>query len=215
VSQELIKKFDGAETGAVTDSMRLVGATGWLEGMLPANPKLKMSGRAFTILCAHTTPSQEGFNMYALLDTVAPGDVVVISADTDAAFVGENMMHFMANKKLGGMVLEGLTRDFGVISGMDIPHFSRGRAVKLFSPDFKPIAVNVPVSCGGVVINPGDYIVGDADGVIALSPADAEKVAYQLVKVADVETRMEEALNRFCSVEELMAIVADKKVPRE
>ncbi len=214
MSDKLIDAFRGAETGAVTDSMRLVGVEGWMDGMQPANPKSKLCGRAFTIFCAHTTPGQKGYNMYELLDMVQPGDVVVLAAKTDGAFVGENMMHFMANKKLGGMVLDGLTRDFGVISAMEIPHFSLGRAVRLFSPDFKPIAYQVPVVCGGVVVQPGDVLVGDVDGVISLKPDDAEKVAHQLVKIAEIEKKMEAALNRVCTKDEICALAGEKKVPR-
>ena len=214
MSKDLLEKFKGAETGAVTDSMRLIGVEGWMDGLLPANPNAKMHGRAFTILCAHTTPDQKGYNMYQLLDMVPQGEVVVLVADTDGAFVGENMMHFMANKKLGGMVLQGITRDFAVISQMDIPHFSKGRAVKLFSPAFKPIAYQVPVACGGVSVAPGDYIIGDADGVIALKPDDAEKVAYQLEQMAVIEKRMEEALNHNCTAAEIITLAGEKKVPR-
>ena len=61
---------------------------------------------------------------------------------------------------------------------------------------------------------PGDVIIGDADGVIALKPDDAEKVAYQLEQMAVIEKRMEEALNRNCSVTEICALAGEKKVPR-
>ena len=163
---------------------------------------------------SHTTPTQDAYNIFRLFDTAKPGDVVVMAANTDGAVVGENMLHFMANKGLNGMVLDGLTRDYGVVAKMEIPHFSLGRAIGLFSPSFKPVAYNVPVTCGGLTVEAGDYIVGDIDGVIVLKPDEVEKVVFQLEKVADVEKKMEEALNRNCTVDEICALSADKKVAR-
>jgi 4-hydroxy-4-methyl-2-oxoglutarate aldolase len=215
MSADFIEILSRAETGAITDAMRLAGTGSWMSGIFPVNPEFRVCGRAFTVLYEHTMPEQKALNIFHLFDLASPGDVVVMDADTDGAVVGENMMQFMANKNLNGMILDGLTRDAGVINKMDIPHFSKGRAIGIYSPAFKPVAYNVPVQCGGVAVEPGDYIIGDIDGVIVLKPNIVKSVIYQLEKVADIEAKMEEALMRNCSVEEICALSAEKKVVRK
>jgi regulator of RNase E activity RraA len=214
MSKDYIKILGEAETGAITDAMRLAGVSGWMKGIFPVNPDSRICGRAFTILFAQTMPNQETYNVFRLFDSAKPGDVVVMAANSDGAIVGENMLHFMANKGLNGMVLDGYTRDWGVIAKMEIPHFTLGRSIGIYSPAFKPIAYNVPVTCGGLTVEAGDYIVGDVDGIIVLKPDEVEKVVFQLEKVAEIEAKMEEALNRSCTVDELCALSADKKVVR-
>lgn len=200
-----------AETGAITDAMNLLKIDGWMEDIYPVQKNAKICGRAFTVqFSTIRSPKQKTFNMFSVFDLCKPGDVVVVSADTNGAVVGENMMHAMANKHLAGMVLAGRTRDCGVIAKMKTPHFSCGPAIRLAS-NYKITAIQVPILCRGALVEPGDYIVGDCDGVISIAQKSIDDVIYQAKMVADVEERLEEGLNRGLSMDEIVKISAGKK----
>lgn len=203
------------ETGVVTDAMNLLRMDGWMEDILPVQKDAKICGRAFTVqFSAIRDPGQKVFNMFSVFDLCKPGDIVVVSADTNGAVVGENMMHAMENKQLAGMVLAGRTRDWGVIAKMKIPHFSCGPAIRL-ATNYKIAAVQVPILCKGTVVEPGDYIVGDCDGVISIPQKSIDDVIYQAEMVADVEAQLEDGLNRNLSMDEIVKISAGKKSPRQ
>lgn len=204
-----------AETGAITDAMNLLKIDGWMEDIFPAQKNAKICGRAFTVqFSVVRDPEQRTFNLFSVFDRCKPGDVVVVSADTNGAVVGENMMHAMANKQLGGMVLDGRTRDWGVIARMTIPHFSRGPAIRL-PENYKITAVQVPILCKGAVVEPDDYIVGDCDGVIAIPQKRIDDVIYQAEMVSEVEAKLEDGLNRSLSMDEIIEISSVKKSPRQ
>ena len=74
-----------------------------------------------------------------------------------------------------------------------LPLFCKGKAIRL-ETECKITTVQSPVLCGGVLVRPGDYIVGDCDGVIALRPEDVEALIYQAERIADIESEMEAAI---------------------
>ncbi|MGE4352490.1 MAG: RraA family protein [Oscillospiraceae bacterium] len=209
-----ISFLKNTETGAITDAMNLIGVAGWMENIYPANPEMKISGKAFTVqFSVVRDPGQETYNMFEVFDLCEPGDVVVISAPNKGAVVGENMMHALTNKGLAGMILDGRTRDWGVIMNAGIPHFSCGPAIML-PANFRITAVQVPVLCGGVVVEPGDYITGDIDGVIAIPKSRIDDVIYQAEMVAEVESELEQALNQKLEMCEIVSVSKKKKSPR-
>lgn len=203
-----------SETGAITDAMKLVGVRGWMFGIYPIRKDMKVCGRAFTVQFSMTRDSNEHtYNIFEVLDMCKPGDVIVISAHSDYATIGENIMHAAQNLGIAGMVLDGRTRDCNVCASMEIPHFTCGPAIEVRS-DFKITGVQVPVICGGAPVCPGDYIVGDVDGVISIPKACIKDVIYQAEKVAAVEKEFEQALNQKLPMEEIIKVSNKKKVRR-
>lgn len=214
MEDQRIAFLKSTETGAITDAMKLIGISGWMDGIHPANPASKICGRAFTIQFSTVRdPMQKTYNMFEVFDHCKPGDVVVVSAPHAGAVVGENMMFALAGKGVAGMVLDGKTRDWGVIIESGIPHFSRGPAI-MVPADFKITAVQVPIVCGGAVVEPGDYIVGDVDGVISLPQARIDDVIYQAEMVSQVEQEMDQAIKHGIEMQDLIKISQKKKIPR-
>jgi regulator of RNase E activity RraA len=111
------------------------------------------------------------------LDMAAEGDVLVIANEEgrNRSLLGEIMYRYAERKNLAGIVLDGPIRDALQISGGSVPLYATGSTP---GGPYKegPGEVNVPVSCGGVHVNPGDIIVGDPDGVIVIPRQDAEDV---------------------------------------
>jgi len=185
-SKALLKSFDGMPTGFVTDAYNGKGCLDF--EIKPLMPAMAFHGPAITAFCG----PMDNLAAMAVLDFAKKGDVIVIATggDDTAATVGD-LWAFWA-KKIGvaAIVCDGLVRDVAGLLKVGIPVFARG--IKPNSA-FKhgPGEVNMGVTCGGVAIGPGDIIVGDRDGVVAVPLAQAEQVAAQLELVKKKEAEAE------------------------
>ena len=212
-----VEYFESVEPGCVTDAMHMAGVSaGWMDGIHPTAPDMKICGRAFTVQFEKVRdPAQKTWSLYQIYDMCEPGDVVVVATYSNKANVGDNMMKALRNKGLAGMILDGTTRDTVEIAKLGIPQFVRNHAIGVEEHDFRVTAYQVPVYVGGVRVQPGDYIIGDNDGVIALAACNAEKVRYQCEKAVEYEDKLADALDRNVSMEEFTKIYAEKNIPRK
>ena len=138
-------------------------------------------GRLDEILCgtAVTVRVRPGDNMmiHKALMMVRPGDVLVIDGggDVSQALVGGLMRTTCMAKKIAGLVLDAAIRDLVEWSQDGMPIFARGHTHRGPSKD-GPGEINVPIACAGLAVMPGDLIVGDADGVIAIPAAEVADI---------------------------------------
>lgn len=141
----------------------------------PLDPSMKLRGPAITV---EVHPA-DNLMIHAALKLARPGDVLVVNArgDTQHGVWGEITTSVAARKKLGGLVIDGAVRDRLEIVESGFPVFCRAVA-PLGGGKEGPGQVNLPVSCGGLAVNPGDVVVGDADGVLVI-PADMLDVAIE------------------------------------
>ncbi len=167
VEAGLISEFRGVATSIISDNLeRLPGAT----GILPYHRGGQMVGTAVTVKTRHG----DNLAIHAALKIARPGDVIVVDGggDISQALIGEIMMTQAQSIGLAGYIIDGAIRDVSAIRTSDLPCFARGVTHK---GPYKngPGAINVPVSIGGLVVSPGDLVIGDEDGIVALSPAVA------------------------------------------
>ena len=140
---------------------------------LMTNPKAQMmAGPAFTVKCR----AGDNLTLHAALNYCSEGDVLVVSneEDTTRSLMGEIMMAYLRDtKKVAGIILDGPIRDIDEIGKWDFPVYATGTTP---GGPYKegPGEVNVPISCGGVSVNPGDIILADPDGIICIPRKDAE-----------------------------------------
>ncbi|RGZ00600.1 RraA family protein [Clostridium sp. AM58-1XD] len=210
---EYVKQLSRLETGVITDSMRLLGIDGWMESMHPVNQESRICGRAFTMAYTLETDAGEAqsYSYYQLLDEITPGDVIVLAANNcPYAIFGENMQHASRQMGSAGIILDGKNRDTTVIRNYGQPVFSRGQEIRFMPGNFKITAYQTQVNCAGVVVRPGDYITGDADGVIVIPKGRIRDVLYQAERIAVLELSMEEAINSGKTMKECAGIVAQK-----
>jgi regulator of RNase E activity RraA len=185
-----IDALRGLPTSVIGDVMggRLVGTT----ALRPVNrSKVETCGNAFTV----RVRAGDNLMIHKALDLLAPGDVLVVDSegDTSRALVGEIMMTTARVRGAVAFVMDGAIRDVEAFEEHAFPCWARG--VSLRGP-YKdgPGSINVPVAVGGMVVNPGDVIVGDNDGVIAVPAALAldvakkarEKHAIEQQTIADI-----------------------------
>lgn len=120
-----------------------------------------------------------------------PGDVIVIdgSGDLSTAVIGGLMRTTAIARKLGGFVIDGALRDVGEWAEGGISAYAAGNVHRGPTKD-GPGEVNVPIACLGMTVNPGDLILGDGDGVIAIPAADAERLLPLCLAHAEKERRI-------------------------
>ena len=184
--KSLVAAFVGAQTSFIADAQNGGGVLD--HRIKPLDPGHSFVGTAIT---ASGGP-RDNLAAMAMLDHVEAGDVLVIAtaADTSGAVIGDH--YATVAKQLGvvGIVTDGLVRDAEGIIRLGPPTFARG-----LSPNsgFRngPGAVNLPVSIGGVAVEPGDIVVGDRDGVIVVPRAEAAAIAGQLAEVKRLEAETE------------------------
>jgi regulator of RNase E activity RraA len=142
-------------------------------GLVPYHSPAPMAGTAVTV----KTRGGDNLAILRAYDFCRPGDVMVVDAEGELAnaLVGGIMTYAGASIGLAGMVLDGAIRDVAEIRKRTFPVYARGVSHRGPYKD-GPGAINVPVTVGGMVVNPGDIIVGDQDGLVAFPPSLASKV---------------------------------------
>ncbi|HBT47727.1 MAG TPA: methyltransferase [Peptococcaceae bacterium] len=150
-------------------------------GIKPVREDAKLAGIAFTV---KTRPG-DNLLVHKALDMAEPGDVIIVDArgDMTNAILGEIMARYALKRGLRGLVVDGAVRDWAGIKRLDLPVFARGASPRGPYKD-GPGEINVPVSCGGVTVFPGDVIVGDADGVVVIPAGEAEEILRKTREVA-------------------------------
>jgi regulator of RNase E activity RraA len=168
---ELLTRFSGLSTGPIGDALGRFAAMD--HQIKPVDPGMHMAGSALTVW---TRPC-DNLVIYKALEMAQAGDVLVIATQgyTTNATWGELTSLIGHLRGLAGMVTDGVVRDRHEIVEIGFPVFACG-----FTPNSPlkdgPGKVNVPVTCGGATVRPGDILVGDADGVVVVPQELAETV---------------------------------------
>jgi regulator of RNase E activity RraA len=184
-----VQALQGLPSSVISDVMgRLAGST----GLHPINRSpVSVCGPAVTV----RVRAGDNLLIHKALDMLRPGDVLVIDGEGDVsrALAGEIMMTSALVSGAAGFVIDGAARDVDAFETHRFPCWARG--ISLRGP-FKegPGTINLPVLVGGMRVNPGDIVVGDADGLVAVSPdralAVAElaraKVAHEQATISDI-----------------------------
>lgn len=118
--------------------------------------------------CTVKLPAGDNLMLHKALDLAAPGDVLVVDArGGDFAVCGDLICQKAVHRGIAGLVIDGLIRDLPGLQTLGLPVFARG-LTPVAPRQHGPGEINYPVSCGGVVIQPGDLIVADQNGIVAI-----------------------------------------------
>lgn len=178
-------------TGNVADNNTDVPRQGTMDsGIKPIDPKSRMLGRAVTVQCY----PGDNLALHQGIYAAEPGDVLILDCHgyTEAGHFGDIMALACQVRGIAGVVIDGSCRDSEDIKELGLPVFVRG-----FNPSGTVKAslgkVNVPVTCGGVRVNPGDMVLGDCDGVVVV-PREKEDQVFEKAqsKFAKEEKLVEE-----------------------
>jgi regulator of RNase E activity RraA len=207
---DLVEAFRHVPVAVAGDCMgRSVGAL----GLKPYHGDLR------TVLCgpALTVRVRPGDNLmiHKALFMAQAGDVVVVdgAGDLTQALVGGLMRTSAIARKLGGFVLDGALRDVAEWAEGGMPIFAKGHTHRGPSKD-GPGEVNVSIACAGLAVHPGDLILGDADGVIAIPAAEVAGLLPQVQAHLAKEAKIREANQRGAAdPERFDALLRAKGVP--
>ena len=119
--------------------------------------------------------------VHKTLDLIQPGDIIVVdaSATNNNAVIGDLVASKAKHRGAIGFIIDGLIRDIPAIQEVNLPIFARGRSP--IGPLHRgPGEINFPISCGGIVVNPGDIIVADKTGVVVVRKEFADEILQGL-----------------------------------
>ncbi len=190
VDQEWVEKFKALPVANVSDSMYRMSAAG--AQLRPMHREGKLAGRALTV----KAPPGDNLMLHKAIDMAEPGDVIVMDAGGDVtnSLMGEMMLGHARNRGVAGFVLNGAIRDADAFLEMNVPSYAVG--VTHRGP-YKngPGEVNCPIAIGGMVVMPGDLVLGDADGVVVVPYDDVADVYGKTVAKHAAETKQMDAIN--------------------
>src|SRR5215510_3644776 len=178
----------------------------------PISLGLKFAGTAFTVACC-----DDFLGVIKALQDAKPGDVLVIDGQQGRkALAGELFSTEAKRKGLAAMIIDGAVRDIGTIREMRFPVYAR--SIFPTSGTTAKVSHNqIPISCGGVTVFPGDIIFGDDDGVVVVSEAEV----IELLPIAEEIQRKEseamrqmstgKSLLHMLNIDEHLALVATGK----
>ncbi|WP_109474553.1 RraA family protein [Ornithinimicrobium cavernae] len=180
---ELVEAFRELDTSQIADSGGPVAVID--PGVLAVTEETDFCGSAVTLW---TKPGDILFILKAP-DLITQGDVLVIDGGgrLDAAVIGDIFSELVRDRGAVGMVVDGAVRDLSDLRKLGLPIFARGVHPATASKE-GPGALNATVQCGGVVVEPGDIVRGDADGVVVIPHEAAESVLALARAVRDRET---------------------------
>jgi 4-hydroxy-4-methyl-2-oxoglutarate aldolase len=186
VSPEVVKRASQYAASILAD---VAGRRGALDGRIAAlTPKTRLAGSALTV----EVRAGDNLMIHAAMQIAKPGDVLVIDGkgDRSCALMGTIMMNGCVQLGIVGVVIDAAVRDSEEIVEMGFPVYSVGT-----NPNgptkFTPGRINHPISVGGVTVNPGDLVIGDADGVTVIEREKAPSMLdLAAKKVEDEQARI-------------------------
>lgn len=180
--QEIVAALSKVSTGILSDCMNRMQAMD--AGIRPISDGIRVCGPAFTI----QSMESNNWGAHQALAIAKPGDVLVLAArgGMQSAVWGHVMTAAARKRGIAGVVIDGCIRDSDENKSDALPIFARGICPSGPHKGW-PCNLNVPVSCAGVAVLPGDIIVGDDDGVVVVPASRATEVLEESAKRSDLE----------------------------
>ncbi|MDT4736761.1 MULTISPECIES: RraA family protein [Bradyrhizobium] len=180
----------------LSDALDRLGIEGQCLGIMPFARSMRLAGPAFTIRMLPT--GQSGGSVGDYIDDVQPGQIVVIDNDgrMDATVWGDILTLVADRRGIGGTVIDGVCRDIDRSIELDYPIYARANTMRTGKDRVTADAYNVTVQIAGIRIAPGDWLVGDGDGVICIPASRVQEVIEVAGQIAAAEEKIREAVLR-------------------
>ena len=214
IKSELFKKYDKDElqnaflkvsTPNIADAMHKKGV---MKGIKPLSKGLHMAGQAITV----RTADGDYAKPVEAIDKAKKGEIIVIDAGSGhVAIWGELATWSCKMKGIKGVVIDGAIRDVDDIRKMNFPAFSKYTAPNAGEPKgFGEIGAEI--TCGGICIQNGDWIIGDDSGVIVVPQKRAQEIANRALDVKERENRLREEIKRGSTLSKVLKLEKWEKV---
>jgi 5-oxopent-3-ene-1,2,5-tricarboxylate decarboxylase/2-hydroxyhepta-2,4-diene-1,7-dioate isomerase len=212
LSEEAKAALRQVSTATLTTQLRRRGiANTFMGGLRPTRPDLRLLGYAHTLRYVPLREDVAAADTAELnaqkraVESISDEEVLVIEArgETGAGTIGDILTLRALRRGATGIVTDGGLRDSPAIAAMEIPTYYKAPHAAVLGLVHYPLESGVPVSCGGVLVIPGDVLVGDAEGVMVLPAALAEEVALGAL---EQERREAWALERVAEGESIRGV---------
>lgn len=182
IDKGYVEAFNEIPVANISDCMTRMSAGG--PRLRPMHKSGRLAGAALTV---KTRPG-DNLMIHKALDMAQPGDVIVVdgSGDLTNALIGELMTTYAKSRGIAGFVINGAIRDLDVIGSGNFPVYAAGITHRGPYKD-GPGEINVTIAIDGMVIHPGDLILGDADGVLCVPLTHAEEILAAARKKVEAE----------------------------
>ena len=205
---ELLKKFDKvlSALSAAAIFADVQYRTGVMDSAIKPAFRSKVTGQAVTVQLS----KGDLVDPLKALEMGQQGDVIVVDAggDLNTSVCGGLMGGLAQNRGIRGMIVDGAGRDTDELEEIDWPVWTRAITPRgthtMFSERREELSINVPIACGGVVVNPGDFIVADLMGVVVVPLESAEEVVRLAQEQADREVATRAWVAQGKTVEDLL-----------
>ena len=203
----LVDGLAALDISQLSDGLDRLGIAGQCAGIRPLHRRFRLAGRAFTIRYVPVGLSRGTVGDY--IDDLQPGQIPVLdnSGRLDATVWGDLLTVTAHASGLPGTVIDGICRDTERSLEIGYPIFSRGYWMRTGKDRVQADAYQVPVSVGGVRIEPGDILVGGADGLVAIPASRAAEVLEVTQQIAASEERIRAAVVAGGRLDEARSVV--------
>ncbi|MDP9143448.1 MAG: hypothetical protein M3N43_01925 [Actinomycetota bacterium] len=188
--------FAHVPTTAIADVSVLLGLSLIMEGIQPLEPltSVHMAAPATTLqFVPAQDPTTPRVSLYDVFEDLSPGTCVVVGAGgLPLAVLGANGARVAARRGAVGAVVDGAVRDVRALHALGLPLWHRSVRPLAYTRRLECVARDVPVTCGGVQVAPGDLIIADADGVAVVPQGRATEIRQR----AEAVMAMEEAFTQ-------------------
>ena len=187
--RKLIEAYRGLGAATVYEAAGRVGSVH--PAIKPLARGVRLLGPAVTVRCH----PRDNLMLHKALQIAQEGDILVAATEgyPDAGYWGGLMATSAMARKLGGLAIDGCVRDSEEIVQMGFPVFCRGTCIRGTTKGILG-TVNLPILFGEVVVNPGDLVLGDDDGLVIVAQADTERVLTASQKRVENEKQKSAAL---------------------
>ncbi|MET0933274.1 MAG: fumarylacetoacetate hydrolase family protein [Mycetocola sp.] len=197
LTDELKDRLNSVGTATLSSQLRKRGLNNVsIDGLSSTRPDTRLVGRARTL---RYIPNREdlfashggGYNAQKrAFDSLGPGDVLVMEArgERGTGTVGDILALRAQVRGAAGIITDGGVRDLAAVAALDMPTYHSGGHPAVLGRRHIPWDVDVTVACGGTSVQPGDVIVGDADGLIVIPPSLVDDVVTDAIEQEREET---------------------------
>ncbi|HYB40387.1 MAG TPA: ribonuclease activity regulator RraA [Candidatus Methylomirabilis sp.] len=195
---ETLERLRRISTPTLTTQLYKLGfRNAFLHGVRPLCPDRRMAGEAVTVRFAPAREDRAGYEMLAdpaypqrhAIEHIEPGRVLVMDCRgvASAASAGDILVARLQARGAAGLVLDGGIRDYPSVQGLGFPVYALGPAAPAHVVRHVAVDENVPIGCAEVLVEPGDVMVGDGEGVVCIPRVAADAVAAHGLEQEELE----------------------------
>lgn len=192
--QQITTELTALSCTDLSDAMDRLHISGQLLGIMPLDREFSLVGQAWTL--RYGPVGRDPGTVGDYIDDLGPGQVVVLDNQgrLDATVWGDLLTATASKRNVAGTVIDGVCRDVQRALRLNYPVFSRGNWMRTGKGRVQVEVTGEPVAIGGVRVEPGDWLRGDADGVVSVPAARIDEVIEAAKDIAAAEDRIRQAI---------------------